>query len=74
MKHIWIGFAMVAVALAIGGWLWLRDATDMPFSMTESEQPADPDMEAVMESVRQEQAEALAEAAATAPATPQTED
>ncbi|MFD1797922.1 hypothetical protein FQV27_17810 [Paracoccus aurantiacus] len=74
MKHIWIGFTIVMVALVIGGWLWLRNEAGMPFSNTETVQPADPDMEAVMERVRQEQAEALAEDAATAPAEPQTED
>ncbi len=74
MKHIWIGVTTVAVALAIGVWLWSRDRADMPFSNTETVQPADPEMEAVMERVRQEQAEALAEDAATAPGAPRTED
>ena len=74
MKHIWIGFSLVALALAIGGWLWLRDVTALPFSPPQPEQAADPETAAVMERVRQEQVEALAEDAATSPEEPQTED
>lgn len=74
MKHIWIGFSLVALALAIGGWLWLRDVTALPYSPPQPEQAADPETAAVMERVRQEQAEALAEDAARLPAEPQTED
>jgi membrane protein implicated in regulation of membrane protease activity len=74
MKHIWVGFSLVALALAIGGWLWLRNVTTRPFSPPQSEQAADPETAAVMERVRQEQAEAQAEDAARLPAEPQTED
>lgn len=73
-KHIWIGAALVTLALAIGCWLWLRDATALPFATPQPEQPADPETAAVMERVRQEQAEALAEDAPTSTEEPQTED
>jgi hypothetical protein len=74
MKHIWIGVSLVALALAIGGWLWLRDITTLPFSPPQPEQAADPETAAVMERVRQEQAEALAEDTAPSTEEPQTED
>lgn len=74
MKHIWIGFSLVALALAIGGWLWLRNVTALPFATPHPERPADPETATVMERVRQEQAEALAEDAATSPEEPQTKD
>jgi len=73
-KHIWIGVALVALALAISCWLWLRDVTALPFATPQPEQPADPETAAVMERVRQEQAEALAEDAPTSTQEPQTED
>lgn len=74
MKHIWIGFSLVALALAIGGLLWLRDVTALPFSPPQPEQAADPETADVMERVRQEQAEALAEDTAPSTEEPQTED
>ncbi|MCT4334731.1 hypothetical protein MU516_17935 [Paracoccus sp. YLB-12] len=74
MKHIWIGFSLVALALAVGGWLWLRDVTALQFSTPQPEQAADPETAAVMERVRQEQAEALAEDTAPSTEEPQTED
>ena len=74
MKHVWIGLSLVALALAIGGWLCLRDVTTLPFSPTPPEQAADPETAAVMEHVRQEQADALAEDAAQRSRQPQTED
>ena len=73
-KHIWIGVALVALALAISCWLWLRDVTALPFSPPQPERTADPETAAVMERVRQEQAEALAEDAPTSTQEPQTED
>ena len=74
MKHIRIGFSLVALALAIGGWLWLRDVTALPYLPPQPEQTADTATAAVMERVRREQAEALAEDTARLPTELQTED
>lgn len=72
--HLWIGVALIVLALALGGVLWLRHGLDVPFTASPPAQSADPEKDAVMERVRQEQAEALAEDAARLPAEPQTEE
>ena len=73
-KHLWIGVALVVLALALGGVLWLRQGPVVPFTAAPPAQSADPVKDAVMDRVRQEQAAALAEDAARLPAEPQTED
>lgn len=73
-RHLWIGVALIVLALALGGVLWPRQGLDVPFIASPPAQTADPEKDAVMERVRQEQAEALAEGAARRPAEPQTEE
>ena len=73
-RHIWIGFTLIALALTLGGVLWLRQDLNAPFVMLQPDVPADPAKDAMMKRLRQEQAEALADEAAELPAAPHTED
>jgi hypothetical protein len=73
-RHLWIGLTLVALALALGGGLWLRQGFEVPFAMSQPGMPADPAKDAVMKRLRQEQAEALSGEAAGLPADPQAED
>lgn len=73
-RHLWIGVALVVLALALGGVLWLRQGLDVPFTASPPAQSADPEKDAVMDRIREEQKEALVDETAELPPDPDTEE
>lgn len=73
-RHLWIGVALIVLALALGGVLWLRQGLDVPFTAPPPAQSADPVKDAVMDRIREEQKKALADETAELPPDPDTEE